>query len=62
MIAAWLLDAASTLNMDFGAPLSGVETLRYTDIVPTRPLRRSIMKALFYAAEMPTSPSGCGEV
>ena len=23
MIAAWLLDAASTLNMDFGAPLSG---------------------------------------
>lgn len=54
MIAAWLLDAASTLNMDFLAlRYLGVETLRYTDIVPKDKTLAEIdyEKALFYAAE-----------
>jgi len=54
MIAAWLLDAASTLNMNFLAlRYLGVETLRYTDIVPKDKTLSDIEyeKALFYAAE-----------
>lgn len=54
MIAAWLLDAASTLNMDFLAlRYLGVETLRYTDVVPKDKTLADIEyeKALFYAAE-----------
>ena len=54
MIAAWLLDATSTLNMDFLAMrYLGLETLRYTEVVPKGKTLADVEydQAVFYGAE-----------
>ncbi|MFA7560107.1 MAG: DNA polymerase I [Sphaerochaeta sp.] len=54
MIAAWLLDATSLLNMDFLALRHlGIETVRYTDVVPKGKSLADIdvKEAIFYGAE-----------